>query len=866
MNAYPSRLSLLLSLSLAASMALLTSITHGADAPRSGETPLIKMPKRLPECPATHITKGILASDGTVWVVSERGGVYKLGPESSYAGPWFHASYYADYPATDHFYGLAEDKQGRIWVGTDNQGVAVFNGVSWRTFNRGNALLGERVFDIAVSPETGEVAIATSGGVTIYDPERETWKDFNRADGLEQDQVQSLGFGPDGTLWLAYACGGVSRGSPKNGYAVWQTEKAPWYWDGKQRVRQPLTPRGNGLPSNLCNTLLASPSGTVWVGTVSGLACSDDGRKWKFVRGADYQDKNNGLFGGKSDVRVPSRYAREQSLLPEDFVTCLAETPDGLWVGTRRQGAALLGIKKLNVLHRAKGDDEFPLPVKWITSLIPFPDRTLYATTYGGGIVKLVDGKGKWERPAPREAQEQNIPHPAYPPVPDDNMLSEGVKRVERFNRASYDSPVFFWKEDWSTKGNWCGRYGANYAMLCAANAPWANEVYNFMDEYQVTGLMGAHRSKKDFLRNWVHWVDAPDNDNVLYCPTDATRCEAEWDDHGEGYAVTHDGPDIWALVNVPEGRQIVSLYFYNPNGLAEPTAACRDYLIEVRRHRPSIPEEQLAETAEKSRGNPLDGTHEQEMGEALGAKVLARTRVREFAGTGVYKSFVVNGPGVYYFRICKNYSFNTILNGVFIERGDKNHIDNKWANRGHLHFFGAGPARPQLDATPAAHVQSILDTRYLCRLNSPYAAACFHQYHVYQYRRALEDGNSGLCALLRWSLDEWTSGDRHEFISTMQNSWNRKQELSPAYRSALFMPNAPNVIPFSIDEVMAMERLKIDWKHYLPAYPDLPAIPVAELRPKLAAEITRFKHQQKQLRERLSAMAPPSSSPRKKH
>ena len=44
-------------------------------------------------------------------------------------------------------------------------GRIVFNGKEWKVYDRSNALPGDRVMDIAASPVTEEVAVATSGGV-----------------------------------------------------------------------------------------------------------------------------------------------------------------------------------------------------------------------------------------------------------------------------------------------------------------------------------------------------------------------------------------------------------------------------------------------------------------------------------------------------------------------------------------------------------------------------------------------------------------------------------------------------------------------------------------------------------------------------
>ena len=46
----------------------------------------------------------------------------------------------------------------------------------------------------------------------------------------------------------------------------------------------------------------------------------------------------------------------------------------------------------------------------------------------------------------------------------------------------------------------------------------------------------------------------------------------------------------------------------------------------------------------------------------------LAQTRVADFWG-GVYKQFIVSGPGNYWIRIARNHSHATRLNGIFVDK-----------------------------------------------------------------------------------------------------------------------------------------------------------------------------------------------------
>lgn len=99
-------------------------------------------------------------SSGILWASTQGEGLFYLELDKKV---WKKAGTAADFPDTENFYALAEDAQGRIWVGTDRWGVCIWNGKQWKTYTRKTTLPGGRVFDISVSSATGDVAVATLG-------------------------------------------------------------------------------------------------------------------------------------------------------------------------------------------------------------------------------------------------------------------------------------------------------------------------------------------------------------------------------------------------------------------------------------------------------------------------------------------------------------------------------------------------------------------------------------------------------------------------------------------------------------------------------------------------------------------------------
>ncbi len=263
----------------------------------------------------------------------------------------------------DSIYALACDKRGRIWAGTLNHGVSVYDGRvpekdgagkyrGWRTYDLLTGPIGERVFDIKICPVDGAVWMATNAGLTRYSVDLDTWQYYTRAEGLASDQVQALAFGADGTVYAATQCEGLSictpaaaarsdrlkAGLPNSAvleYTAWRTVPGP--------AATPLAPTGQGLPSNLLNDVLVGRNGTVYVATTAGLAWSgDQGRTFRFMRGRDWLAKAHGQIPAPAEAVLDAAAQLVPpgvDLFAEDYITCLGEDGQGrLWAGHWRCG------------------------------------------------------------------------------------------------------------------------------------------------------------------------------------------------------------------------------------------------------------------------------------------------------------------------------------------------------------------------------------------------------------------------------------------------------------------------------------------------------------------------------------------------
>ena len=835
-----------------------------------GGIAFVQIPERLPECPVRFIRGTLVAQDGAIWAVGERESIYRLQVgDGAYEKSWLNMDYYSGFPKGKNFTCIAEDGQGRIWVGTDDSGVAVFNGREWKTYDRGNALNGEHVYALAVSPVSGEVAIATSGGVSVYDPGNDSWKALDRSTGLAEDQAASAGFDARENLWLAYACGGISYSPRKSGYMQWKNVQAPWYWDSKQFARQPYQPYGDGLPSNICNVLACTEKDQVLVGTWSGLAYSNGISSWRFLRGRDYARKNSNLYGSAArKTAVPGE--GNAKMLSEDFVSSILRQGKDIFIGYRTQGVDVLDAGTMTVRRRIrKGLENTDVP-----SLLALKDGSVWAATYGKGLVSLKKGSLSYQ--LDRKQQDDEIPFPSPARMEDPAAV---LKRLEKLGADAHaGKSIVFRGEDWSTKGDWCGRYGLTRATLCATNAPMSNSEFKAktvsfrtlssvpgypgyqgaVSSYWIQGLMGLNRNKGDALRWWVHSIKENDNRNILFDPTDSVRTEAEWDDHGEVYPGFVDGPDIWTVVEVPEGVHEIALYFYNPNGYLS-NESRRDYVVEARRH-PSTSSlvfqfnnvGDLAIGEQNKWGKILTAAMEQ----WYSFPVEARTRVSRFAGSGVYKRFMCRKGGIYLFRVCRNGSFNTILNGVFVNE------KIPWEIRmpEELPYYVAGqlagivptPERVNgatLGQREKAVCKPLYELQYTRKYLTPAACSLQNRYILSLWRQARENRAEGGCLAdcLQWEARVSDDRVRASFDETMKRSWDQSQIYYIGNRSRDFMPNAPGTVPFSPRELRLMAKLRIDWRQYRDDAKNPPEKTVQEMKEFLKKELLKQQQTRKQ-------------------
>nr|WP_325063855.1 diguanylate cyclase [Lysobacter panacisoli] len=237
-------------------------------------------------------------------------------------------------PGLGHFTAMLRDRNGGLWLGTENHGLVRIGGHGVEWMRAGDVLPNGRIASLLEDAE-GNIWIGANGGLFRL---RETlFGRYTRRDGLSGDYVRAVMEDRHGGLWIGGGGGldymhrdgriepmqlradngdGVSVLSIAEGHDgdVW----AGTFADGVFRLREGSLLRHygveEGLPGGHVRAIAVDDAGVVWAGTHRGLVTLD----------------------GAGEARTPAIAG-----LPKGLITALASIDDALWIGSV-EGASVL--------------------------------------------------------------------------------------------------------------------------------------------------------------------------------------------------------------------------------------------------------------------------------------------------------------------------------------------------------------------------------------------------------------------------------------------------------------------------------------------------------------------------------------------
>lgn len=275
----------------------------------------------------------------------------------------------ADGLAQSSVQAIAQDKQGYMWLGTED-GLQRYDGYDFLTFHhdpgKPDSLADDDIAVLAVGRQD-ELWIGTNEqGLDLLEPGSPHFVHYRHEtgnpDSLASNAVLALLTDSHGQLWIGTA-DGLDRMNGLNGHFR------------HYRVAKP------GNPDNVVFSLYQDTHGRIWVGTRHGLYFYDTSRD--ALR----------LFQPESGTSL--KIARH--LLTKASVNAFTESTNGqLWVATEGGLVVLSPQGKVLQLYQHRKGNMNSLPSSRVRALLEDAAGDIWIGTYGGGVARLDRTSGRF--------------------------------------------------------------------------------------------------------------------------------------------------------------------------------------------------------------------------------------------------------------------------------------------------------------------------------------------------------------------------------------------------------------------------------------------------------------------------------------
>ncbi|MCE5250488.1 hypothetical protein LLG96_09750 [bacterium] len=263
---------------------------------------------------------------------------------------------------------VTADDKGRIWLGTWETGLNVYNSGSWSQIMGDKPETLASVRSIIFGPD-GSMVFNTTNGVVFKD--KQGWNIQTRNEGLAGDDIRCGIYDSEGRYWCGTSTG-ISCLSHGN-------------WDRYRAI--------HGLPSEDIWSCALDTEGTIWFGTTAGIVSLKDNVITDRTPeiGMDRPDVRSiavigdtVYFGTESGKIVT--YSKgiwdvygNRFLNTDKGIYSIASDPSGrLWLGTNGDGVIRIENDKAYKYTREDG-----LPSNYVRSVI-FSDGILWTACLGG--------------------------------------------------------------------------------------------------------------------------------------------------------------------------------------------------------------------------------------------------------------------------------------------------------------------------------------------------------------------------------------------------------------------------------------------------------------------------------------------------
>ncbi len=222
---------------------------------------------------------------------------------------------------------IIEDKNGHLWIGTDNNGLNLYDGTQFKYYHQSNGLPDENITTL-FEDSKGKIWIGTENGGACY-IENEIIKVFDISNGLSDNCITSICEDNLGNIYI---------GTKYNGLNILHEKSIQSFF------------RKDGLFSDAIFDLTKDKEGNIWIATQNGLNYIHS--KTKKIIGIeilkdlkinsllkDYQNKiwvgtNNGVWIQKENS---FKMVIDTSMIHTKTINCLFQDfTHNLWIATNK--------------------------------------------------------------------------------------------------------------------------------------------------------------------------------------------------------------------------------------------------------------------------------------------------------------------------------------------------------------------------------------------------------------------------------------------------------------------------------------------------------------------------------------------------
>lgn len=247
-------------------------------------------------------------STGTMWVGTGAAGLFRFYPDEFRFSSYFSGNTQQIILSSDYVRGIQDDKEGNLWVATDNGlnllrvGSETF--IQYRHNDRDPGSLATNYIQTILVDSKDNLWLGTEAGLDRFDPKTETFKHYSNnaedARSLSTNIVKSIYESADGMLWVGTYGGSINMyDSAMDNFRYFQ--------------HNPKDP--GSLSGNMIFKISIEGNKYAWIATLDG--------------GVNRLD----LMSGKS-IAYRHKENDSRSLVSDEVWSVLKDSRGILWVGT----------------------------------------------------------------------------------------------------------------------------------------------------------------------------------------------------------------------------------------------------------------------------------------------------------------------------------------------------------------------------------------------------------------------------------------------------------------------------------------------------------------------------------------------------